>query len=140
MSNHHEAIARRMVTRLAPGPNADTPISATDETTDESATGDSALLGGDELVLSFAHVIGSVAAQAWAIYTSLEPNVRARRQKALETRDGAALQRETVHLKQLLVRRLQGEAKTPAELPETGRARILDAAAEETLVEAESAH
>jgi hypothetical protein len=138
MPSHQEAIARRMVARLAPGPQEETPSSPTDETTDESATGDTGF-PGDELVLSFAHVLASMAGQAWEIYGSLDPNVTARRQKALAKGDMPVVQRETAHLKQLLLRRLQSEAVTPPELPERGRARILDAAAEETLAEAAEA-
>ena len=138
MPSHHEAIARRMVTRLSPGA-AEAPLSPTDETTDESATGDSAaFLGGDELVLTFAPVVTRVAGQAWEIYASLDPNVVARRNKAIAAHDMPVLQRETARLKSLLLRRLEAEAVTPPELPERGRARILDAAAEETLVEAEA--
>jgi hypothetical protein len=135
MTSHPESIARRMITRLAPSSEAEAPSSPTDETTDESATGSAALPGGSELVLTFAPVLAAVAAQAWAMYTGLDPNVVARRAKAAASGDMPALQRETVHLKQLLLRRLQAEAVTPPELPESGRARILDAAAEETLAE-----
>src|SRR4051812_48426161 len=109
MPSHQEAIARRMVTRLAPGPESEAPSSPTDETTDESATGDGALLSGDELVLTFAHVLGSVAGQAWEIYQSLDANVVARRQKAIARGDMPVLQRETAHLKQLVLRRLLSE-------------------------------
>ena len=134
MSSHHEAIARRMVARLAPGPAGPPTLSPTDETTDESAADDSTLLSGDDLILSYAYVLASVAGQAWEIYGSLDPKVVARRRKAIEQGDMPALQRETERLKQLLVRRLEAEAKTPPELPDRGRTLILDAAAEESAV------
>ncbi len=130
-----EAIARRMITRLSPSPGAEAPSSPTDETTDESAAGDAPLPGGQELVLAFAPVVTSVAAHAWAIYTGLDAKVTSRRLTAMANGDMPALQRETAHLKQVLLRRLQSEVKTPPELPESGRSRILDAAAEETLAE-----
>ena len=136
MPSHHEAIARRMIARIAPDPDREeAPSSPTDETTDESATGETAPFGGGDLVLRFAAVVVSVAGQAWATYQSLEPKVFARRQRAAQSGDMPALQRETAHVKQLLVRRLQSEAVTPPDLPESFRARLLDAAAEETLVE-----
>ncbi len=130
-----EAIARRMITRIAPtSEREEAPSSPTDETTDESATGDAALFGGD-ILLRFAGVVASVAGQAWAVCSSLPPGALARRRKAAQAGDMPALQRETAQLKQLLLRRLQSEAVTPPELPETFRARVLDAAAEETLAE-----
>ncbi len=138
MSSPDEAIARRMIARLAPQPDREEALSSpTDDTTDESAVGDVALSGSGDLVLRYARVLAGVAGQAWAIHQGLEPNVLARRKKAAQAGDMPALQRETTHLKQLLVRRLQSEAVTPAELPESFRARILDAAAEETLAEAD---
>jgi len=140
MSSPDEAIARRMIARLAPEPNREeAPSSPTDETTDESDTGDTAKFGGADLVLRFATVVVSVGGQAWAAYQSLEPNVLARRRRAALAGDMPALQRETARLKHLLVRRLQSEVVTPPELPESFRARLLDAAAEETLAESDRA-
>jgi hypothetical protein len=136
MPNHSEAIARRMTTRLSPRPDGDVPSSPTDETTDESAAGDGPLAGMDEDVLAFAPVVATVAVQAWAIYAGLDPKVTSRRLTARRKGDMPALQRETAHLKQLLLRRLHAEAITPPDLPESARVRILDAAAEETLAEA----
>jgi hypothetical protein len=135
MPTHSEAIARRMIARLSPRPDGDVPSSPTDETTDESAAGDGALPGMDEEVLAFAPVVASVAVQAWAIYAGLDPKATSRRLIAKQKGDMPALQRETAHLKELLLRRLHAEAITPPELPESARARILDAAAEETLAE-----
>jgi hypothetical protein len=138
MPSHHEAIARRMVARLAPGDGADeAPSSPTDETTDESAAPEGDLSG--DLVLVFADVVTRVAGLAWATYEALEPGTRARRQRAAREGDMPVLQRESARLKEILVGRLQAEVVTPAELPERGRARILDAAAEETLAEADRA-
>lgn len=135
MPSHPESIARRMVSRLAPSRDGEAPSSPTDETTDESATGDGALPGGQELVLGFAAVIAAVAALSWTIYSGLDPSILARRHTAQQKGDMPALQRETARLKQILLTRLQTEAVTPADLPENGRSRILDAAAEETLAE-----
>jgi hypothetical protein len=135
MPSHAEAIARRMIARLAPGPaDEERPSSPTDETTDESATGSTLLSGGD-VVVTFAPTLAAAANLAWSIYESFDPAVVARRDKARERGDMPALQRETARLKEMLVNRLHREAVTPRELPETVRTRILDAAAEEVLAE-----
>jgi hypothetical protein len=135
MPTHSEAIARRMIARLSPRSDADVPSSPTDETTDESAAGDAPIPGMDDQVLLFAPVVATVAIQAWAIYAGLDPKTTSRRLAAKQKGDMPTLQRETAHLKQLLLRRLRAEAVTPPDLPDNARTRILDAAAEETLAE-----
>jgi len=124
-----------MIGRLAPGPEQEPPSTPTDITSDEAVDAASGSRRSGELVLTFAGVVVEMAGLAWRIYQGLGDDARAW-ERVVRDGDAATVKREAARLKAILLERLQREAVTPAALPERGRARILEAAAEEVLAEA----